>query len=151
MWSTRCLLQRSQMPVPALLFPSTSFLCPVRRCALASPITLCSHLPIGVGKTQFCIGCCVQAVVRGHISLHHIAPSVPSLNSNSATDSSVDFRASLLLSDESRASLVSSSAQHYSNTFVSKTAERIKNGVIYIDTELKFDSLRLIEVREHQN
>ena len=121
MWSTRFLLQPCEMPLPKLSFPFILFLSPVRRFSLAPPVTLCAHLPTGVGKTQFCIGCCVQAVARGH------------------------------LSDESRASLVSPSVQHFSNSFVGNTAERTKNGVIYIDTELKFDSLRLIEVREYQN
>jgi RAD51-like protein 1 len=54
--------------------------------------------PPGVGKTQLCIGCCVQAVVMNH------------------TNSSGSIK---------------------------------KGGVIYIDTELKFDSMRLTEVAAH--
>jgi RecA/RadA recombinase len=52
----------------------------------------------GVGKTQLCIGCCVQAVVMNH--------------SNSS-------------------------------------GLKKKGGVIYVDTELKFDSMRLTEVAAH--
>ena len=55
---------------------------------------------LGVGKTQFCIGCCVQAIVRNN-------------DSKSSDTSSVLGK---------------------------------KGGVIYIDTELKFDSTRLIDV-----
>lgn len=54
----------------------------------------------GVGKTQFCIGCCVQAVVM----------------SNSLTSSD------------------------------SSSTRKRKGGVVYIDTELKFDSMRLVDV-----
>lgn len=55
---------------------------------------------VGVGKTQFCIGCCVQAVVMS--------------NSSSPSDTS--------------------------------SALKKRGGVVYIDTELKFDSMRLIDV-----
>ena len=54
----------------------------------------------GVGKTQFCIGCCVQAVVM----------------SNTLTSSD------------------------------SSSTRKKRGGVVYIDTELKFDSMRLIDV-----
>ena len=50
-----------------------------------------------MGKTQFCIGCCVQSVYRG------------------------------------------------SSTNTSSSSSK-KGGVIYIDTELKFDPVRLIDV-----
>lgn len=55
---------------------------------------------VGVGKTQFCIGCCVQAVVMS--------------NSSPSSDTS--------------------------------STPKKRGGVVYIDTELKFDSMRLIDV-----
>lgn len=110
----------------------------------------------GVGKTQFCIGCCVQAVVRGHILQLDRAHSASnsSLNSNSNNGTPLNSRYPLTSNDGSTASLIYNSAYPppaltSGDTSAISSVERARNGVIYIDTELKFDSLRLIEVRKY--
>ena len=75
----------------------------------------------GIGKTQFCIGCCVQAIVNSSSTFKLV--DIPNNTMNNTSENS---------------------HQISSNMTSLKSVKRA--GVIYFDTEQKFDSSRLVEI-----